>query len=145
MLHVPYKRSRAAVSDLLTGHVTMPIDNMPALLPLVKAGKLRALAVASSHRAIAAPDIPTMQEGGLHGYVVPAWKGLMAPAATPRRVTDKLHAAMVKVLAMPDGRKKMIDLGAEPAHGTPEQFAELISGESAKWAVLVKSTGTSLD
>ena len=84
MLHVPYKGSSAAVNDLLAGHVGMAIDNMPALLPQVKAGKLRALAVAGEARSSAAPDIPTIQEAGLPGFVVPAWKGLLAPKGTPR-------------------------------------------------------------
>lgn len=145
MLHVPYKGSSAAVSDLLAGHVVMAIDNMPALLPQVKAGKLRALAVASAHRAAAAPDIPTMDEAGLAGYVVPAWKGLMAPAGTPKPIIDKLNAAVRKMLTMPDVRQRMIDIGAEPAGGTPEKFAELIKADTAKWAAVVKSTGTSLD
>lgn len=145
MLHVPYKGTSAAVSDLLAGHVTMAIDNMPALLPQVKAGKLRALAVASERRATAAPDIPTMDEAGLPGYVVLAWKGLMAPAGTPQPIIDKLHAAMLKMLAMPDVRRRMIDLGAEPAGGTPEKFRDLIKADTAKWAAVVKSTGISLD
>lgn len=145
MLHVPYKGTSAAVSDLLAGHVTMAIDNMPALLPQVKAGKIRALAVASERRATAAPDIPTMNEAGLAGYVVPAWKGLLAPAGTPRPIIDKLHAAMLKMLAMPDVQRRMIDLGAEPAGGTPEKFGELIKADTARWAAVVKSTGISLD
>lgn len=145
MLHVPYKGTSAAVSDLLAGHVTMAIDNMPALLPQVKAGRLRALAVASEGRAVAAPDIPTMDEAGLAGYVVPAWKGLMAPAGTPRPIIEKLHAAMLKMLAMPDVQRRMINLGAEPAGGTSEKFGELIKADTAKWAAVVKSTGISLD
>lgn len=145
MVHVPYKGSSAAVSDLLAGHVLIAIDNMPALLPQVKAGKLRALAVASARRATAAPDIPTIDEAGLAGYVVPAWKGLMAPAGTPRPIIDKLHSAMHKMLAMPDVRQRMIDIGAEPAGGTSESFGELIKADTAKWSILVKSTGTSLD
>ena len=145
MLHVPYKGTSAAVSDLLAGHVTMAIDNMPALLPQVKAGRLRALGVASEHRATAAPEIPTMDEAGLAGYVVPAWKGVMAPSGTPRPIIDKLNTAMNKMLAMPDVRQRMIDLGAEPAGGTPEKFGELIKVDTSKWAAVVKSTGTSLD
>ncbi|WP_120967214.1 tripartite tricarboxylate transporter substrate binding protein [Comamonas sp. lk] len=145
MLHVPYKGTSAAVSDLLAGHVTMAIDNMPALLPQVKAGRLRALGVASEHRATAAPEIPTMDEAGLAGYVVPAWKGVMAPSGTPRPIIDKLNTAMNKMLAMPDVRQRMIDLGAEPAGGTPEKFGELIKVDTSKWAAVVKSIGTSLD
>ncbi|MDP3626433.1 MAG: tripartite tricarboxylate transporter substrate binding protein [Hydrogenophaga sp.] len=145
MVHVPYKGTASAVTDLLAGHVTMSIDNMPVLLPQVKAGKLRALAVASESRASAAPDIPTIQEAGLANYVVPSWKGLMAPTGTPRPIIEKLHAAMAKMLAMPDVQKKMIALGAEPAGGTPEKFADLIKSDTAKWAKVIKSNGITLD
>ncbi|WP_218510416.1 tripartite tricarboxylate transporter substrate binding protein [Variovorax sp. dw_308] len=145
MVHVPYKGTAPAITDLLGGNVTMAIDNMPPYLPQVKAGKLRALAVASERRATAAPDIPTVSEAGLPGYVVTAWKGLMAPAGTPRPIIDKLHAAVAKVLAMPDVQKRMIDMGAEPAGNTPEQFAQFIQAETKKWGALVKSTGTVLE
>ncbi|MBU1360523.1 MAG: tripartite tricarboxylate transporter substrate binding protein [Gammaproteobacteria bacterium] len=145
MLHVPYKGSGAALNDLIAGHVTMAIDNMPALLPQVQAGKLRAIAVASTHRASAAPDIPTMEEAGLKGYVVGAWKGLMAPAGTPAPIIAKLHDAAVKVLADPEVRKRLVALGAEPVGDTPEQFAKTLREESKQWSALVKSTGTVLD
>ncbi|MEJ8854455.1 tripartite tricarboxylate transporter substrate binding protein [Variovorax robiniae] len=145
MVHVPYKGTAPAITDLLAGNVTVAIDNMPAYMPHVKAGKLNALAVASERRTAAAPDIPTVSEAGLPGYVVTAWKGLMAPAGTPRPVIDKLHAAVVKVLAMPDVQKRMIDLGAEPAGTTPEQFGQFIQAETRKWSALVKSTGAVLE
>ncbi|MEJ8846595.1 tripartite tricarboxylate transporter substrate binding protein [Variovorax rhizosphaerae] len=145
MVHVPYKGTAPAITDLLAGNVTVAIDNMPAYMPHVKAGKLNGLALASERRATAAPDTPTVSEAGLPGYVVTAWKGLMAPAGTPRPVIDKLHAAVVKVLAMPDVQKRMIDLGAEPAGTTPEQFAQFIQAETKKWGALVKSTGAVLE
>ena len=144
MLHVPFKGTSASVANLVSGNVTMAIDNMPALLPQVKAGALRALAVASEKRAPAAPNIPTMQEAGLPGFVVPAWKGLMAPAGTPRPIIDRLNAAMVKILAKPEVRKQMLDLGADPVGNTPEEFATMIKAQTVKWAALVKSTGTTL-
>lgn len=143
--HVPYKGSGPAVVDLVAGHISMMIDNMPALLPHVQSGKLRALAVASEKRASAAPDVPTMIESGLQGYVVTAWKGLMVPAGTPPDIVNKLNKAMVKILAKPDMRQRMIDMGAEPVGDTPEQFAASIKKEAAWWAALVKSTGTKLD
>ncbi|MBB1633999.1 hypothetical protein A9975_24470 [Cupriavidus sp. UME77] len=102
------------------------IDNMPALLPFVQSGRLRALAVASDKRASALPDVPTVEEAGLKGYVVTAWKGLMAPAGTPRPIIAKLHDATVKILAKPQIRKHLVDLGAEPVGNSPEQFAALI-------------------
>lgn len=143
--HVPYKGSGPAVVDLVAGHISMMIDNMPALLPHVQSGKLRALAVASEKRASAAPEVPTMIESGLQGYVVTAWKGLMVPAGTPSDIVNKLNKAMVKILAKPDMRQRMIDMGAEPVGDTPEQFAASIKKEAAWWAALVKSTGTKLD
>ena len=121
------------------------IDNMPAFLPQVKAGKLRAIAVASPKRASAAPDIPTFGEAGLKGYTVSAWKGLMAPAATPPAIIQRLHAAAVKVLADPEIRSRMIAMGAEPVGDTPEQFGKTLREESATWAKLVKSTGATLE
>ena len=145
MQHVPYKGSGPALNDLLAGHVTMAIDNMPAFLPQVKAGKLRAIAVASPKRASAAPDIPTFDEAGLKGYTVSAWKGLMAPAATPPAIIQRLHAAAVKVLADPEIRSRMIAMGAEPVGDTPEQFGKTLREESASWATLVKSTGATLE
>ncbi len=145
MQHIPYKGSGPALNDLISGQVTMAIDNMPALLPQAKAGKLRALAVASDKRAAAAPEIPTISESGLKGYVVMAWKGLMAPIGTPQPILGKLHATMIKILAMPEVREKMISLGAEPVGSTPAQFADLIHKETAEWAALIKSTGTTLE
>ncbi|MFJ1253438.1 Bug family tripartite tricarboxylate transporter substrate binding protein [Cupriavidus sp. CuC1] len=143
--HVPYKGSGPAVADLIAGHITLMIDNMPALLPYVQSGRLRALAVASDKRASALPDVPTVEEAGLKGYVVTAWKGLMAPAGTPRPIIAKLHDATVKILAKPQIRKRLVDLGAEPVGNTPEQFAALIRSDTAWWGALVKSTGTTLD
>ncbi|MHA7681067.1 Bug family tripartite tricarboxylate transporter substrate binding protein [Cupriavidus sp. PET2-C1] len=143
--HVPYKGSGPAVADLIAGHITLMIDNMPALLPFVQSGRLRALAVASDKRASALPDVPTVEEAGLRGYVVTAWKGLMAPAGTPRPIIAKLHDATVKILGKPQIRKRLVDLGAEPVGNTPEQFAALIRSDTAWWAALVKSTGTTLD
>ncbi|KJK26150.1 LacI family transcriptional regulator [Burkholderiaceae bacterium 16] len=143
--HVPYKGSGPAVADLIAGHITMMIDNMPALLPYVQSGRLRALAVASDKRASALPDVPTVEEAGLKGYVVTAWKGLMAPAGTPRPIIARLHDATAKILARPQMHKRLVDLGAEPVGNTPEQFAAQIRSDTAWWAALVKSTGTTLD
>ena len=145
MQHVPYKGSALALNDLLAGHVSMTIDNMPALLPQVRSGRLRAIAVASTRRAAAAPDIPTMQEAGLAGYDVSAWKGLMAPAATPAAIIGRLHAAAVRALADPDIRSRMVAMGAEPVGDRPEHFGQTLRAESARWAALVKSTGATLE
>ena len=145
MLHVPYKGSGPAVSALISGQINVMIDNMPALLPQVKAGRLRALAVASETRASGAPDIPTVSESGLPGFTVTAWKGLMVPAGTPPAVIKRLNAALVKALAKPEVHKRLVALGADPVGSTPEAFAELIARETKSWGALVKSTGVRID
>jgi tripartite-type tricarboxylate transporter receptor subunit TctC len=145
MVHVPYKGTGPALNDLIAGQIAMMIDNMPALWPHVQSGKLRALAVSTDKRATAAPDLPTVAESGVKGFAFGAWKGLMAPAATPPEIVERLHAAATKALAKPDFRKRLIDLGAEPVGNTPAQFAAIIKIETASWAALVKSTGTKLD
>ena len=145
MQHVPYKGSGPAVADLMGGQISMMIDNMPALMPQVKAGKLRALAVASAQRASGAPEIPTVAESGLPGFTVTAWKGLMAPAGTPPPIIAKLNAAVAKVLAQPALRQRLIETGAEPVASSPEACAGRISRDSADWAKLVKSTGARID
>jgi tripartite-type tricarboxylate transporter receptor subunit TctC len=140
--HVPYKGSGPAITDLVAGHIDFMIDNMPALLPQVKAGNLRALAVPSDARATASPDIPTFSEAGMPGFEVMAWKGLMSPANTPPAVVDRLHAAVAKALQDPVLRARFQELGAEPLVNTPAEFAKQIADETLWWSKLVKSTGT---
>ncbi|MDM9557651.1 Bug family tripartite tricarboxylate transporter substrate binding protein [Bordetella petrii] len=142
MEHVPYKGTGPAVTDLIAGHIAVMIDNMPALLPHVQAGRLRALAVPSDTRAAAAPDIPTFQEAGVPDFVVMAWKGLMAPAGTPDAVVERLSAAISQALADPKLRERLQAMGAEPLGSTPQQFAQQIASETAWWRELVQSTGT---
>ncbi|RDI26182.1 tripartite-type tricarboxylate transporter receptor subunit TctC [Pseudacidovorax intermedius] len=145
MVHVPYKGSAPAMNDLISGQITVMIDNMPALLPQVQSGRLRALGVASPSRASGAPDIPTVAESGLPGFNVTAWKGLMAPAGTPRPIVAKLNEVAVAAVAKPEIRKRLVDLGAEPGGGSPEDFGALIAKDSRSWAALVKSTGARVD
>ncbi|WP_295377664.1 tripartite tricarboxylate transporter substrate binding protein [uncultured Pseudacidovorax sp.] len=145
MVHVPYKGSAPAMNDLISGQITVMIDNMPALLPQVQAGRLRALGVASPARASGAPDIPTVAESGLPGFNVTAWKGLMAPAGTPKPIVAKLNEVAVAAVAKPEIRKRLVDLGAEPGGGSPEDFGALIARDSRSWAALVKSTGARVD
>ncbi|MEC4720957.1 tripartite tricarboxylate transporter substrate binding protein [Noviherbaspirillum sp. CPCC 100848] len=145
MVHVAYKGSGPAVVDLVAGHISMMIDNMPALLPHVQSGKLRALAIPSESRASAMPDVPTFAEAGMKDFVITAWKGVMVPAGTPPAVVNKLQASIAKIMAKPDIKKRMIEMGAEPVANTPEQFGDIIKKESKWWAALVKSTGTKLE
>ncbi|PLC50368.1 LacI family transcriptional regulator [Pollutimonas subterranea] len=145
MQHVPYKGSGPAVADLIGGHISVMIDNMPPLLPQIQAGKARALAVPSIKRASAMPNVPTFEEEGMKGYVIMAWKGLMAPAGTPEPVINRLHAAAVQALQQPDIRKSLEDLGAEPEGNSPQEFAEQINNETKWWKDLIKETNTSVN
>lgn len=145
MQHIPYKGTGPAATDLIGGQISMMIDNMPALLPYVQSGSLRALAVAGEKRTSAAPNVPTFAEAGLKDYRLTAWKGLMAPAGTPPEIINKLHDVVVMALTKPDFRKRLVDLGADPVGNTPQEFAALIQSETVWWANLVKSTGTRLD
>ena len=141
MLHVPYKGSTAAHSDLLSGRTSVMFDTVTAINPHVKSGALRALAVTTAKRSAAAPDVPTMAEAGLKGYETSTWGGVLAPAGTPKDVVAKLNAEMNKALAAPDVRQRMLDAGIEPAGGTPQQFADFIQSEMMKWGKVAKTAG----
>ncbi len=145
MTHVPYKGSGPAVADLMGGQISVMIDNMPALLPHARSGKLRALAVASESRASGAPDLPTVAESGLPGFTVTAWKALMVPTGTPAAIIERLNGTLKLVLAKPDIRQRLIDMGAEPVGSSPQAFADRIAKETVSWAALVKRTGVRLD
>jgi len=144
-VHVPYKGSAPAITDLLGGQVTMMFDNLPSGLPHVQGGKLRALGVTSAKRSPAAPDIPTIAESGVPGYEVDSWFGILAPAGTPKEIVAKLNAEIVKILQMPDVKERLAGQGAVPVGNTPEQFAEHIRKETAKWAKVVKASGAKVD
>jgi len=145
ILHVPYKGSSPAVTDLLGGQVQMMFDNMPSALPHAKAGKLRPLAVTGLKRSAALPDIPTMDEEGLKGFNATSWFGLLAPAGTPKDIVAKLNAASVKALAAPEMMDRLAAQGAEPVGNTPEQFAAFIKAEIDKWSKIVKASGARVD
>jgi tripartite-type tricarboxylate transporter receptor subunit TctC len=143
--HVPYKGSAPAVSDLLGGQVQMMFDNLPPSLPHVKAGKLRALAVTTSTRAPALPDVPTMSEAGVTGFEASSWFGLLAPAGTPREIVAKINAEVAKWLATPEAKEKLAAQGANAIGGPPEDFAKHIAAETAKWAKVVKESGAKVE
>lgn len=144
--HVPYKGSPAAVTDLLGGQISAMIDTGPALLPHMRTGKLRILAVASEKRNAAAPNVPTMEEAGLGHFVAPAWIGLAAPKGTPKEVVDKLNKALAgNWRDAPDVKDQLTALGAEPAMMKPDEFSKYIQGEIDKWAVAVKLSGARVD
>jgi tripartite-type tricarboxylate transporter receptor subunit TctC len=120
------------------------MDNMPAYLPQVKAGKIRALAVSPNKRSPAVPDLPTVAEAGVPGYNSSAWFGLVAPAATPRDVVNKLSAETARILQIADVKSRLAELGAEPIGSTPEQFTAHIKAEIDKWAKVIKEANVEL-
>jgi tripartite-type tricarboxylate transporter receptor subunit TctC len=142
--HVPYKGSAPAVADLLAGQVQMMVDGLPSALPHVKAGKLRAIALTSLHRAPALPELPTIAET-YPGFYADAWSGLFAPKGTPQPVVDKLSAEVQRILKLPDVREKLAALGAEPVGSTQAEFSAHVKREIDKWAKVVKTSGAKVD
>lgn len=138
IVHVAYKGGPPAVTDLVGGHVSLMFNSLPAVLPLVKAERLRALAVASARRAPTLPELPTFAEAGLAGFEAGSWYGVLAPAGTPREAITKLHAETVRMLALPDIRQKLATEGAEAIGNTPEEFAAQIQRDMARWAKVAR-------
>jgi tripartite-type tricarboxylate transporter receptor subunit TctC len=138
ILHVPYKGSSPAVADLIGGQVLIMYDTVASCLPHIKSGKLRPLAVATAKRSSALPDVPTIAEAALPGFEVTTWFGALAPAKTPKEIVVKLNGEIVRILAMPDVRKRLLEAGAEPVGHTPEQMAAQIRKENEELAKIVK-------
>jgi tripartite-type tricarboxylate transporter receptor subunit TctC len=142
MTHVPYKGDTPAIADLLGGHVDLAFLAISATSPHIKAGKLRALAVTSAQRTSAMPELPTVAEaGGLKGYDVSTWWGLLAPAGTSREAVDRLSQSVAKVAAMPDIKQRFTELGLDATANTPEQFSAFLKAEIEKFAKLAKLAG----
>jgi len=141
MLHVPYRGSAPAVTDLLGGQVQSMFDNTPSALPHVQGGRLRAIAITSATRSPLLPDVPTVAESGFPGFDVQSWFGLAAPAGTPKPVIDRLNAELNKVLAAPELRQRFQDLAASPEPGTPEQMRSFAVAETQRWREVVKTSG----
>jgi tripartite-type tricarboxylate transporter receptor subunit TctC len=145
ILHVPYKGSAPAETDLMGGQVQLMFDNMPAAWPHVQAGKLRALAVTTAERSKTAPDLPTMRESGFPSFDVSSWFGVIAPAGTPADVVNKLNGAIEKALLKPDVQARFKDLGAVSVQTTPAEFGEFMQSEVTNWAKVVKASGATVD
>ena len=141
MLHVPYKGVGNAVTDLLGGQVQVMVSPMQSVISHVKSGKLRALGVTGAKRSPAAPEVPTISESGVPGYQSVGWFGLMAPAGTPKEIVAMLNREVNRILQLPDVNTRLVELGAEPANLTPEQFGDFIRSDNAKWAKLIKERG----
>jgi len=141
MLHVPYKGETQAITDLIGGQVDFIFGTMPALLPQVRNGKLRALAVGQAQRSAAVPDVPTVVEAGYPSVLVSGWTGVVAPASTPAPIVKRMHDEIVKILALPDVRETLSKAGAEPVGSAPEQFSAFIKAETVKWGGAVRQAG----
>lgn len=145
LLHVPYKGSGPLTVDLLGGQITMSFDTITPVLPQVKGGKLRALAVTTLKRSPALPDVPTLDEAGLKGFDLGTWFGVLAPAATPVEIVTRLNTELVKIINSAEFRKKMADIGAEPIGDTPERMARQINGDTERFAKLVKDAKVKIE
>jgi len=145
ILHIPYKGSGPAVTDLLAGQVNMMFDNIPSSLPHIKAGKLRAIATTGAKRDPALPDLPTVAEAGVPGYESGVWFGLMVPAGTPKDIIGRLNAAAVQAAKAPEFVKRMTALGYNIIPGTPEEMAAMNRRDLALWAPIIKASGAKVD
>jgi tripartite-type tricarboxylate transporter receptor subunit TctC len=143
--HIPYKGGAPAIADLIAGQIPMMFDNVPPLLPHVKAGRMKALAVTSLNRVSVLPDVPSLHELGLKDFDAVGWNGLLAPTGTPREVITRVHDDVVKILAEPQVRDKLLAQGADIVGNTPEQFAEWIRVEIRKWAEVIRVSGAKVD
>ena len=145
MVHVPYKGSAPALSDLMTGQVGIMFDTTLSAMPFVRAGKLKALGVTSPQRTPAAPDVPTIAESGLPGYEVFAWNGVLVPAGTPKAIVAQLNEEIRKAMQLPQVRDKFSAQGFAASWNTPDQFGVFVRNEVDKWARTVKASGATLD
>ncbi len=145
MVHIPYKGTGQAMVDLVAGHVQMQFPSMPAAIQQVRTGRLRMIAQTGKQRSGAAPDVPTMEESGLPGFVVSSGFGLMAPAGTPRTIIDRIHAALVKALNDPAVKENLAKQGAEVVASTPEEYDQFNRAEIAKWIKVAAAAGIKPD
>jgi tripartite-type tricarboxylate transporter receptor subunit TctC len=143
LVHIAYKGAAPAIADLLGGQIPVGIANVPALLPPVQAGRIRALAVTGAKRFSQWPSVPTLAESGMPGYDVTSWYGVCAPAGTPRPIIAKLHAGLSTVLLAPEVQQRMNDMVIDAAPTSPEEFAEFIRSETSRWAKVIKDAGIS--
>ena len=142
--HIPYKGGAPMLSDLMGSQIQIGLDNLPSSMSLIRAGKVRALAVTTSTRWPAAPEIPTLAEAGVPGYDMSAWFGLFAPGGTPKPLVDDLNKHIVDILKTPEMQKKLLELGAQPVGDTPEQFAAFVRADNKKWQDVAKANNIKL-
>ena len=145
MLHVPYKGTPAAYTDLLGGRIAVMFDNIVAVMPQIKSGQLKPLAVTSARRTPTLPNVPTVAESGLPGFEAVSWIGVLVPKGTPAAVIDRLNRDFLAAMALADVQQKLAATGAELAPGTPSEFAAFIRTEITKWERAVKDSGARVD
>jgi len=144
IVHIPYRGGPPAITDLMAGRVDIMFESLQSIAPFARDGRVRALGVSGAKRSPAFPDLPTIGEA-VPGYLAPTWTGVIAPAGMPRPIVDRLNAAINKVLTTDAFKQKFAIIGDEPAGGTPEDFAQTIKTDSAKWADVIKRSGAKLD
>ena len=145
IVHVPYRGGAAAINDLIAGRVHLMFESLNSIAPHAKSGTVRPLAVSGARRSPGFPDLPTVAEAGVPGYAAPTWSGVIAPAGVPRPIIDKLNAAINRAIASQVFRDRFASIGDEPAGGSPEDFAEVIRADSAKWGDVIRRAGARLD
>jgi tripartite-type tricarboxylate transporter receptor subunit TctC len=145
MVHVPYKGGPLAMVDLISGNLQLMFATVPTAIGLIRGGKVRAMAIANSTRFPLMPELPTVAEAGIPGFAVNNWCGVFVAAGTPAEVVARLNAELVKVLAAPDVKKRLLENGIDAISNTPEQFAAYIRAETTKWASVVKDANVKLD
>ena len=145
MVHVPFKAIQAAITEVIAGRVHVTFDNLASMTPHVKSGRVRALGVTGLKRSPAFPELPTISEGGIPGFEIITWSGVVVPSGVPKAIVTRLNAEVNKALVSPAAKQNLGAIGYDLVGGTQEQFAELVSRELAKWADVVKRTGAKID
>jgi len=136
--HVPYKGTAPGLADVIAGHVQTCFDAIPPVIPHTRSGRVRALAIANPQRFAALPDVPTFTEAGLPGYKFGSWFGILAPAATPAAIIDRLNRELVRIIKLPETRERFTGLGIEPLGTTPREFSDYLKSEIAQWSAVVR-------
>ena len=145
IVHIPYKGGAAGITATISGEVHLMMESLNSITPNAKAGRVRALGVTGSKRVAVLPEVPTIAEAGVPGYEAMTWNGIVAPAGMPRAMIDRLNTELNRALAEPGLQQKLAAIGAEPAGGTPEEFAKFIRNEYAKWGDVVRRSGAKMD
>jgi len=144
-VHVPYKGTGPAMTDLMGGQVQLMFGNIPAALPFIKSGQLRAIAVTSARRSLVLPNVPTVQEAGLPGFVVESFVVVMAPAGTPKPILERLNDEMQKAWQTPEGQKLLGELNIEASRSSPDEIAAILDSEGTRWARVIREANVKTD